>query len=170
MLLCLCLPQRRVVIRPDLARPTCAAVAQVVERSPEKAGVGGSTPSRGTIFSITYKPQKPDSGTTCSQNKFWRRWSLSQFQFGCLQIVHAKSCLTYDLWKEIHYGFHKVSAPVEKSSSSAGLMSSSPMGGDAVKNSIGVSICGEFFGGDSNSRVVPDRMTRSHSDPEPLDE
>ncbi len=26
-----------------------AAVAQVVERSPEKAGVGGSTPSRGTI-------------------------------------------------------------------------------------------------------------------------
>jgi hypothetical protein len=30
-----------------------AAVAQVVERSPEKAGVGGSTPSRGTIFSIT---------------------------------------------------------------------------------------------------------------------
>ena len=26
----------------------CAAVAQVVERSPEKAGVGGSTPSRGT--------------------------------------------------------------------------------------------------------------------------
>ena len=27
-----------------------AAVAQVVERSPEKAGVGGSTPSRGTII------------------------------------------------------------------------------------------------------------------------
>ena len=35
-----------------------AAVAQVVERSPEKAGVGGSTPSRGTIFSAT--EQKPD--------------------------------------------------------------------------------------------------------------
>jgi hypothetical protein len=29
-------------------------VAQVVERSPEKAGVGGSTPSLATIFSITY--------------------------------------------------------------------------------------------------------------------
>jgi hypothetical protein len=29
----------------------CAAVAQVVERSPEKAGVGGSTPSRGTTLS-----------------------------------------------------------------------------------------------------------------------
>ena len=31
---------------------TCldAAVAQVVERSPEKAGVGGSTPSRGTTL------------------------------------------------------------------------------------------------------------------------
>ena len=27
---------------------TCGQVAQVVERSPEKAGVGGSTPSRGT--------------------------------------------------------------------------------------------------------------------------
>jgi hypothetical protein len=26
----------------------------VVERSPEKAGVGGSTPSLATIFSITY--------------------------------------------------------------------------------------------------------------------
>ncbi len=30
-------------------------VAQVVERSPEKAGVGGSTPSLATIISITYK-------------------------------------------------------------------------------------------------------------------
>jgi hypothetical protein len=40
-----------------------AAVAQVVERSPEKAGVGGSTPSRGTIKSTTYKPQNPK---TCS--------------------------------------------------------------------------------------------------------
>ena len=41
----------------------CAAVAQVVERSPEKAGVGGSTPSRGTINSTTYKPSK---SKTCS--------------------------------------------------------------------------------------------------------
>jgi hypothetical protein len=32
----------------------CGQVAQVVERSPEKAGVGGSTPSLATIFSITY--------------------------------------------------------------------------------------------------------------------
>ena len=29
-------------------------VAQVVERSPEKAGVGGSTPSLATMFSITH--------------------------------------------------------------------------------------------------------------------
>ena len=29
--------------------PDCAQVAQAVERSPEKAGVGGSTPSLGTI-------------------------------------------------------------------------------------------------------------------------
>ena len=35
----------------------------MVERSPEKAGVGGSTPSRGTIKSTTYKP--PNS-KTCS--------------------------------------------------------------------------------------------------------
>jgi hypothetical protein len=32
-----------------------AAVAQVVERSPEKAGVGGSTPSRGTMI-LTNSP------------------------------------------------------------------------------------------------------------------
>ena len=62
-----------------------------------------------------------------------------------------------------------VSAPVEKSSSSAGLMSSRPMGGDAVINSIGVSICGEFFGHGSIS-TVPGRMNGLHSDPEPLDE
>jgi hypothetical protein len=30
-------------------------VAQLVERSPEKAGVGGSIPSLATILSITYK-------------------------------------------------------------------------------------------------------------------
>ena len=29
--------------------PECGQVAQVVERSPEKAGVGGSTPSLATI-------------------------------------------------------------------------------------------------------------------------
>ena len=36
-------------------------------------------------------------------------------------------------------------APVKKSSTSSGLRSSSPIGGDAVQNSIGVSICGEFL-------------------------
>ena len=34
-------------------------VAQLVERSPEKAGVGGSIPSLATILSITYKQGKP---------------------------------------------------------------------------------------------------------------
>ena len=34
-------------------------VAQVVERSPEKAGVGGSTPSLATTFLSTYK--QPES-------------------------------------------------------------------------------------------------------------
>jgi hypothetical protein len=37
----------------------------VVERSPEKAGVGGSTPSRGTIESTTYTHSKDNSVTTC---------------------------------------------------------------------------------------------------------
>ena len=33
--------------------PGSGQVAQVVERSPEKAGVGGSTPSLATIFSMS---------------------------------------------------------------------------------------------------------------------
>jgi hypothetical protein len=33
-------------------------VAQLVERSPEKAGVGGSIPSLATILSITYRPSQ----------------------------------------------------------------------------------------------------------------
>ena len=37
-------------------------VAQVVERSPEKAGVGGSTPSLATMFSITYPLAFPHLG------------------------------------------------------------------------------------------------------------
>jgi hypothetical protein len=37
----------------------------VVERSPEKAGVGGSTPSRGTTKSTTYSHSKKNSVTTC---------------------------------------------------------------------------------------------------------
>jgi hypothetical protein len=40
----------------------------VVERSPEKAGVGGSTPSRGTILSTTYKPQNPETCSNLFQN------------------------------------------------------------------------------------------------------
>jgi hypothetical protein len=40
----------------------------VVERSPEKAGVGGSTPSRGTINSTTYKPQNPEACSNLFQN------------------------------------------------------------------------------------------------------
>ena len=41
------------VTKPD--QWTSGQVAQVVERSPEKAGVGGSTPSLATIFSIACK-------------------------------------------------------------------------------------------------------------------
>jgi hypothetical protein len=38
-----------------------AQVAQAVERSPEKAGVGGSTPSLGTIGSLPLLPFSSDS-------------------------------------------------------------------------------------------------------------
>jgi hypothetical protein len=38
------------VIEADDARTVSGQVAQVVERSPEKAGVGGSTPSLATII------------------------------------------------------------------------------------------------------------------------
>ena len=38
-------------------------VAQLVERSPEKAGVGGSIPSLATMFSITCKVPTPRFGT-----------------------------------------------------------------------------------------------------------
>ena len=37
-----------------------------------------------------------------------------------------------------------VSGPVYENSTSAGLMGSSPIGGDAVRDSTGVSICGDF--------------------------
>ena len=38
---------------PDSGVSRRGQVAQVVERSPEKAGVGGSTPSLATMFSTT---------------------------------------------------------------------------------------------------------------------
>ncbi len=38
----------------QLSSSPCGQVAQLVERGPEKAGVGGSIPSLATIFSITY--------------------------------------------------------------------------------------------------------------------
>ena len=49
-----------------------AAVAQVVERSPEKAGVGGSTPSRGTIKSASYNSPTSNKHTTaCAPDRRW---------------------------------------------------------------------------------------------------
>src|SRR5437763_13286135 len=45
-------------------------VAQVVERSPEKAGVGGSTPSLATTFQRTYSESLDVSQpTVCPQNE-----------------------------------------------------------------------------------------------------
>jgi hypothetical protein len=46
-------------------------VAQVVERSPEKAGVGGSTPSLATMFSITCIRPQPYFCSILFQ-KIWR--------------------------------------------------------------------------------------------------
>ena len=42
-------------------------VAQLVERSPEKAGVGGSIPSLATMFSITYNHQNSRLGSNWFQ-------------------------------------------------------------------------------------------------------
>jgi hypothetical protein len=41
----------------------------VIDRSPEKTGVGGSTPSRGTIFSIAYKYAQPRVCSILFQNQ-----------------------------------------------------------------------------------------------------
>ena len=43
-------------------------VAQLVERSPEKAGVGGSSPSLATTFSITYGHSKTPFHSGSFQN------------------------------------------------------------------------------------------------------
>jgi len=50
----------------------------MVGRSPEKAGVGGSTPSRGTMFSSTNAPHQPRVGSVRFQNSKWARRSQSQ--------------------------------------------------------------------------------------------
>ena len=48
----------------------CGQVAQVVERSPEKAGVGGSTPSLATTFQGTYSESlNVSQPTVCPQNE-----------------------------------------------------------------------------------------------------
>ena len=45
-------------------------IAQLVERSPEKAGVGGSIPSLATIFSIAYRHPKTQFHSVSFQN-YW---------------------------------------------------------------------------------------------------
>jgi hypothetical protein len=57
-------------------------VAQLVERSPEKAGVGGSIPSLATTFSNTYKSSTSGFGSNWFQSQLpdtvWAldRWLL----------------------------------------------------------------------------------------------
>ena len=43
-------------------------VAQLVERSPEKAGVGGSIPSLATMFSVVYRARFPQFQSISFQN------------------------------------------------------------------------------------------------------
>ncbi len=68
-----------------------AAVAQVVERSPEKAGVGGSTPSRGTFFSTTYTRPKSNSVPFCSKNNF-KLVEVASIQGGMDRYRPARNC------------------------------------------------------------------------------
>ena len=53
-------------------------VAQLVERSPEKAGVGGSIPSLATTFSITYSPSDRQFHSISFQNYGARRLASSE--------------------------------------------------------------------------------------------
>ena len=53
-------------------------IAQLVERSPEKAGVGGSIPSLATILSITYALVRNHIGSTWFQNFALARRGFSQ--------------------------------------------------------------------------------------------
>ena len=48
-------------------------VAQLVERGPEKAGVGGSIPSLATIFSSTYALVITRTRSNAFQKPNWRR-------------------------------------------------------------------------------------------------
>jgi hypothetical protein len=69
-------------------------VAQVVERSPEKAGVGGSTPSLATMFSITCILPQPCSYSILFQNSRTCRVCLDSGQqslFGS-RCGFAKTC------------------------------------------------------------------------------
>ncbi len=54
----------------DLSPPGSHLVVTTGERSPEKAGVGGSIPSLATMFSITYRPSKTQFHSGSFQN-FW---------------------------------------------------------------------------------------------------
>src|ERR1700722_14901522 len=56
----------------------CGQVAQLVERSPEKAGVGGSIPSLATTKSITYQPARRRFHSISFQNNGARRFASSE--------------------------------------------------------------------------------------------
>ena len=67
-------------------------VAQVVERSPEKAGVGGSTPSLATIKSITYVSRFVETCPNLSQFRLPEPVRCSVFGaegLGCVRCEDA---------------------------------------------------------------------------------
>ena len=75
--------RRMLAVRSDARVSKRGQVAQVVERSPEKAGVGGSTPSLATTFSIT---------CTSRISLFGCNWL--QFVFQLMLVPRALSLLT----------------------------------------------------------------------------
>ena len=78
----------------------------MVERSPEKAGVGGSIPSLATISSLhSRRMGHPHSGLISeNQNETWGTWHsrntdqpLSQFFHANVEMVESLGCFVLNL-------------------------------------------------------------------------
>src|SRR5271157_4242881 len=67
-------------------------VAQLVERSPEKAGVGGSIPSLATTFSVVYRPLKTQVHSTSFQDPWLVGFAFTER--GCVlgAVIWQRRC------------------------------------------------------------------------------
>jgi hypothetical protein len=81
-------------------QPRNGQVAQSVERSPEKAGVGGSIPSLATIFPIIYTHSNSNRVPKCSNKSAWAGGRLNDFQSHPIQAAEYGSRRT--LMREGH--------------------------------------------------------------------